>query len=427
MTDLPSWAHAYPEPEIEGQGAILLEKNSGKVLYAKNEDKRLYPASTTKILTALISLENCELDEVVTIGEEINKLSSQGSSAKLTVGEEITVLDLLRGLMLPSGNDAANALAVHVARKVSKDSNMEIDDSLKFFAGLMNQRAFKVGALNSHFTNPHGLHDENHYTTTRDLAFIALEAMKKPIFRKIVQTEEYELESSNTVNGPNQENPRVWENTNKLLDKESTYYLEKATGIKTGFTTPAGYCLVSSATANGLELIGVVLNTTAIGRWTDSTKLLSFGLEEFKNVQLLKAGAEVTKVAIANPSKKDTGELSVLATRDFADLFHHSQISDIEKHLIWDEKLLAQDAGNMLQAPIKEGQVLGTVYLTLDGLVLTESTVIAARDVKSDSLFENIFSGHLPLQWLFGSVVCIMLLGISKSRKKIRKKRTIRF
>lgn len=409
-------------PEIEGQGALLLERNSGKILYAKNEKEKLYPASTTKILTALVVLENCQLDEVITVGEEINFLSHDGSSAGLAIGDQLKVLDLLNGLMLPSGNDAANVLAVYVARKVGQDREMEIETALKFFAGLMNKRAAKAGASNSLFTNPHGLHDENHYTTPLDLGKIALEAMENPTFRQLVQTEEYELESLNVINEPSQENPRIWENTNKLLDRDSTYYMDEVTGIKTGFTTPAGYCLVSSASAKGLELIGVVLKTSSTGRWTDSRKLLNYGLEEFKYVPLLKAGEEVTKVAIANPSRKDTGELSVLATHDFTDLIHYSQIPEVEKHIIWNEELLAENIGNILRAPLKKGQELGKVYLTLGGVVLTESTIVAGRDVKSASLFENFFSGYFPLQWLFGSMLCIMLIGIVKSRKKVRKR-----
>ena len=176
--------------------------------------------------------------------------------------------------------------------------------------------------------------------------------------------------------------------------------------IKTGFTTPAGYCLVSSASAKGLELIGVVLKTSSTGRWTDSRKLLNYGLEEFKYVPLLKAGEEVTKVAITNPSRKDTGELSVLATHDFTDLIHYSQIPEVEKHIIWNEELLAENIGNILRAPIKKGQELGKVYLTLGGVVLTESTIVAGRDVKSASLFENFFSGYFPLQWLL-AVCCV--------------------
>jgi len=421
VTILPSTVYAYPIPDLDAQGAILLEQNSGKILYAKNENQRFYPASTTKILTALIVLENCELDEIVTVGEEIKLIQKDGSSADLEVGEKLTVKDLLNGLMLPSGNDAANVLAVYVARKLTQDATMEVAEALQYFAALMNERAEKAGATDSHFTNPHGLHDENHYTTPVDLAKIALAAMANPTFREIVRTEEYQADVGVSADNLNTGKLKVWENTNKLLDKDSKYYLKEATGIKTGFTTPAGYCLVSSASANGLDLIGVVLNTTAPGRWNDSIKLLKFGLEEFQYVQLLKAGTEVAKVTIANPGRKDSGELSVLATTDFVDLLHISQVSAVEKQIRWNEKVRV-DNSNMLKAPIKEGQELGQLFLTLDGFVLTESTLVAARTVKSDNLLENIFSGNFPYHWFFGGWLIFLFITINLSGRRKRRK-----
>jgi D-alanyl-D-alanine carboxypeptidase (penicillin-binding protein 5/6) len=412
-------------PNIEGQAAVLLEKNSGKFLYTKEEEQRLYPASTTKILTALVVLENCQPDEIVTIGEEINLLGYKGSSAGLTEGEQLTVEDLLKGLMLPSGNDAANVLATYVSRKLAQDKAMEAEAGLKYFADLMNKRALEAGAQNSHFVNAHGLHDESHYTTALDLAKIASQAMDNPTFRAIVKTGKYEVELKNKSELGNGE-AKVWTNTNKLLDPDSTYYLAKATGIKTGFTTPAGYCLVSSASGNGLELIGVVLNTSSTGRWTDTTKLLTFGLEEFEKVQILQAGKEVTQVAIANASRKDTGELLVLATTDFSELLHLSHIPLLEKHIIWNEDVLAQDTANSLLAPIKEGQELGKVLFSLEGVVLTESIIVAARDVKSNDLLRNIFGIDIPYLWLTGLLIFIMLLKISMREKGVRRKRSIR-
>ncbi len=233
----------------EARAECVVEVSSRRILHEKNAEIRLPMASTTKVLTACILIEDCPLDEVVTIPQAAEGV--EGSSVYLKAGEQYTVLDLLYGLMLRSGNDCAVALALYHS------------GSIEAFAAEMNARAVLMGATSSRFQNPHGLHDALHYTTARDLAFIAAHALQNETFREIVSCKYYE--------------PRGWKNKNKML----TEY-EEATGVKTGFTTAAGRCLVTSAKKNGMELVSVVLNCPEM--YERSKELLNTAYSEYQMI-----------------------------------------------------------------------------------------------------------------------------------------------
>ncbi len=215
------------EAATKGRAECVVEVTSRRFLHEENAEAHLPMASTTKILTAIMIIEDCTLSDVVTVPPEAAGV--EGSSVYLKAGEEYTVQDLLYGLMLRSGNDCAVTLALHHS------------GSIGAFAHEMTRRAEKMGAEHSRFENPHGLPDDRHYTTARDLALIAAYAMQNETFREIVSTSYYE--------------PRGWKNKNKFL---SSY--EGANGIKTGFTTAAGRCLVTSAERQGMTLVSVLLN-----------------------------------------------------------------------------------------------------------------------------------------------------------------------
>ena len=214
---------------------IVMEVNSKRILYGENIDEKKYMASTTKILTAIVIIENMDVEKEIVVTKET--VGVEGSSIYLQEGEKLKVIDLLYGLMLRSGNDCAETLAVACS------------NSIENFAILMNNTAKKIGANNSNFTNPHGLHDDNHYTTAKDLALISCYAMQNELFRKIVSTRKISIPNTNLGYD------RVLINKNKMLRE-----YEGSNGIKTGFTKKAGRCLVSSSVRNGMELVCVVLN-----------------------------------------------------------------------------------------------------------------------------------------------------------------------
>ncbi|MGK4043432.1 D-alanyl-D-alanine carboxypeptidase family protein [Heyndrickxia oleronia] len=253
---------------INGEAGVLMDENSGEILYAKNANERLYPASTTKILTALIALNKGNMNDTVHIGDEVTLREPDESSAGLKPGQNLSLKVLLRAMLLPSGNDAARSVAVYVAKKESNNPHMSSKEALDYFAQLMNQEANRIGAKHSHFVNPHGLHNPNHYSTAKDLALIAREARKNSEFREIVSEEMYK-DANHT-----------YYNRNELVNRGSQNYYQGANGIKTGFTDQAGYCLVSSASRNGKNLIAVVLHSTNSDVWSDSTAMLEYGFEE---------------------------------------------------------------------------------------------------------------------------------------------------
>ncbi len=224
---IPVSRTAHAAAASEGRAECVVEVSSRRVLHEKNARTDLPMASTTKILTAILVIDDCDLDEEVCIPPQAAGV--EGSSVYLKAGDVYTVRDLLYGLMLRSGNDCAVALALHHS------------GSVEAFAQAMNEKAALLGAENSKFVNPHGLPDKRHYTTARDLALIAAYAMEDPTFKEIVSCRFYE--------------PRKWKNKNKML---SNY--EGAIGVKTGFTTAAGRCLVTSAERGGMKLVSVVLD-----------------------------------------------------------------------------------------------------------------------------------------------------------------------
>lgn len=256
------------EQLINGEAGVLMDENSGEILYAKNANERLFPASTTKILTALIALNKGNINDTVHIGDEVTLREPDESSAGLKPGQSLSLKVLLRAMLLPSGNDAARSVAVYVAKKESNNPQMSSKEALDYFAQLMNQEANRLGAKHSHFVNPHGLHNPNHYSTAKDLALIAREARKNSEFREIVSEEMYK-DANHT-----------YYNRNELVNRGSQNYYQGANGIKTGFTDQAGYCLVSSASRNGKNLIAVVLHSTNSDVWSDSTAMLEYGFEE---------------------------------------------------------------------------------------------------------------------------------------------------
>ena len=236
----------------QSRGAVVIEQSSKRVLYDECMNEKCYPASTTKVLTALCVLENLPLDKIITVPKEAEGV--EGSSIYLKEGQKISVKDLLLGLMLRSGNDAAVTLAVATSGNIQN------------FANLMNETAKRCGADGSNFVNPHGLHDEMHYTTAYDLALICAKAYENEDFCKIVSTSKAKI----TVD----DEARYIGNKNKLL-----HLYDGANGVKTGFTKKSGRCLVSGAKRSGMQVVGVVLNHSDM--WNDTVRMLDFAFDNY--------------------------------------------------------------------------------------------------------------------------------------------------
>ncbi len=253
--------------QINASSALLIESKSKTVLLQKNADKAIAPASTTKMVTVILALEHGSLTDSVVVSENALNIPEDAANIKLLAGEELPLEDLLYALMLRSANDAAIAVAEYVSGSVGS------------FVELMNSFVYRLGCTGTHFTNPSGLDEDGHYTTAQDLATIAAYCMENESFARMARTANY------TVPKTNLSKARSLNTSNELLVEstktESNHYYAYANGIKTGTTDNAGYCLVSSATRDGVDLIAVVMNTTVNGRWSDSKRLFEYGFTQY--------------------------------------------------------------------------------------------------------------------------------------------------
>ncbi len=258
------------EMKIYSESAILMEEKTGKILYEKDIHVRKYPASTTKILTAIIALEKCNLDEKAQASNEaVNIIKSGYSTANIKVGETFTIGELVDVMLIHSANEAANIIAEHISGTTVE------------FARIMNAKAKEIGCLDSNFVNPNGVHDENHYSTAYDLALIARYCMKNEKFREIVTKMQCELPPTELW-----QEPRIFKNTNSLLLSDNRYYYPYCIGGKTGFTTPAKNCLISISNKDNFELVSVILHAESTedalsARYLDTINLFEYGYNNY--------------------------------------------------------------------------------------------------------------------------------------------------
>jgi len=392
----PAYALYGNEPEITAPAALLYEYTSDTLLFDHNARQRMYPASTTKVLTALLCLENCELDEEVTASSTALNAVPQGSSiAGLRRDEVMTVYDMLVCLLVASGNDAANVIAEHVS------------GSIEDFVKLMNQRARELGCTGTNFVNPHGFHDENHYTTAYDLLLMTKAALEYETFAEICGSKQ------KTV-GPTNESSkeRVFNNTNYMISPTDTsaYLYEYCTGIKTGHTTPAGRCLIASAEKDGLKLISVVLGAevrhTASGvrqirSYMDTEDLFDWGFANFSYKTVVKTTDPLAEVKVKLSEEKDYVVLT--PEREVRLLLHKNEdLSAFKKEV---------SAETEVEAPIKAGQVLGSVTIKFKDKIIDTMDLVAADDVdRSEALYVLQEIGDALSQPWVGSAMLLLVL-----------------
>lgn len=330
-----------------------MEVGSNRLLYSYNENERLPMASTTKIITAICVIENNEdLDKIIEIPHEAQGV--EGSSIYLRAGEHLSLRELLYGLMLQSGNDSAVALAIATSGTVDA------------FIEIANKFCERVGATNTHIVTPNGLHDDNHYTTAKDLALISCYAMKNPIFREIVSTKKIEI--SNEF----KDDPRVILNKNKLLKN-----LEGATGIKTGYTKKAGRCLVASQKINDMEVVAVVLNCGPM--FEECTSLLQNAHNEYSLVKLLDAYNHLGGV-VAETGKEQI-KVNVMNKEGFIYPLTNLEKTEIRVSISLPEKLIA---------PVRKDQIIGQIDIYLSNQLLFSTKIYTIEEVRTITYIELI-------------------------------------
>jgi D-alanyl-D-alanine carboxypeptidase (penicillin-binding protein 5/6) len=365
-------------PQVQARAAVLMDAETGQVLYAKNAHKPLPPASLTKIMTAIVVLERCDLDAVVKASKRA--VNTQASSMHLRVGEEVKVRDLLYALMLRSANDAAVALAEHAA------------GSVEAFAQLMNEKAKSLGAKHTHFVNPHGLHDPRHVSTAYDLACITRYAMQNETFRAIVKTPYYIVERS-----LNQDD--LWMVNKAKFLQEYPY----AEGVKTGYTNQAGYCFAGSAFRDGWRLITVVLNSPQ--RVADTIALMEHGFNDWERMEL-PAGMAVGEAQVENGVEERTPLRLAQTLRWVVPKAHKARYR-------WAVQ------ATPLRAPVQAGDPAGWLVVYRDTKPILKAPVVAAEAVARRRAFPA------GLGWLALLGATMGILGWRRARRR-RRLRTYR-
>ena len=358
-------------PSINGASAILIDNRTNKVLYGKNEDTKMFPASTTKIVTAIITLENCSLDEQATASFDAVNIPEGYATADIKIGETFTVEQLLEMLLVHSANDAANVLAEHVG------------GSLESFVSIMNTKVHDLGLNNTHFTNAYGLQDDNHYTTARDLASIMKYCLQNEDFRRICGL------ASCAIPSTNMSEPRTYASTNQLVIAGNSNYYPYATTGKTGFTSSAKHCLVSSAYNNDLELICVVLGSE--DHFGDTRKLYDYAYSNYSIKNIVRTNDTVTTITVKDASY-NTRNLDLVVGEDVPVLISNSlDINSIEPQLSLNDNI---------KAPIEKGTVLGRVTYSVEGVNYTTDLIA----------FSDVLETKLPIYISIGVIILIILL-----------------
>lgn len=260
-----------PTLDIKAKSAILLDAVTGEVLYYKDPVTPVFPASTAKLLTALVALDWCMEEEEVTVGDELDLVASDSTLARLRKGNVLTIRNLIEGMLVPSGNDAAYVTAAYVGKKSLGNDNASLKEAIPEFIKLMNNKAKSLGAKNSVFKTPDGYDAIGQYTTAYDMGMIGLAAADN---ETILETSNKSSARNVFVDGSDV----TWSNTNSLINRNSGRFYSHCLGLKTGTSTMAGRCLISAAKKDGKEVISVVMNSDAVGRWEDSLVLLKYGL-----------------------------------------------------------------------------------------------------------------------------------------------------
>ena len=420
----PAYVLAEGAPNVAAGAAILIEESTGTILFEKNADQKMYPASMTKVLTALVAMDHFKGDEVVTVGTEINEVSLDSSKAGHQLGEKLTMENLIRGLIIPSGNDSANVIAAAVARRTENNENLNFGQCQVIFTDLMNKKAEELGATGSHFANAHGYHDENHYTTAKDMALFSKAFMENPTLEAIANEKSF---AGNGANGLFAEDPTVktqdyaWRSHNLLItDGEFNY--PYASGIKTGFTNEAGDCLTAAAKKDNENLIAVVFNAADPNRWLDSKNMFEYGFNGYDETVLAKANEAIEEMPLTKHKKKEGDTLAVVHQQDYATFLPAAAADAVKVSVEYNDTYAEQDKeGNtVLRAPIAKGAEVGTATYTIDGKKVLEAPVYAGRDVAKGSVFsmigyffQNLFSNIFSLKGLMvlGGIVAVAVIG----------------
>lgn len=393
------------------EAALLMDMNSGRLIYGKNVDERLYPASTTKMMTAILALESGKMGDTATATyEALKDITLEDSHMGILIGEQLTMTDLVNSMLVYSANDAANVIAIHIA------------GSMAAFVDMMNTKAQELGMTNTHFVNACGVHNDDHYTTASDLAKLAKYCMQNETFRNIVKQPSYHIAPTNKY-----ALDRNLPSTNLFLStsRSPDYLYEPCTGIKTGTTEKAGHCLVASAEYNGMSLLAIALKCDDLDvrqnaySYIVTRDLFDFGFNNYQSGVLASPGNIVYDSAVSE-AKDDKRVTLTVDTEVSALIPAGDDISqDVQTSIELPEKL---------QAPITKGDVLGQVAYIYKGSEIGRANLVAANDVEQNMFLHvfNIIIGIIINPLVFIPVILLIIIAMvvrSRRRRRERKRR----
>lgn len=401
------------EPEVKyAESALLMDMSSGRLLYAKNAQEKLYPASTTKMMTGIIALEEGNMaDKVTATYAALKDITNEDSHMGILIGEELTMEQLVNGMLVYSANDASNVIAIHLA------------GSIEAFVDKMNAKAVELGMNNTHFVNPCGIHDDNHYTTAEDLAILAKYCMQNEQFREIVKKPVYSMPATNKY-----ALERNLPTTNLFLSRarSSQHYYQPCIGIKTGHTSKSGYCLVAAAEHDGIELLSVVMKCANTNEndgaysYIDSKKLFEFGFNNYTQKSIAQPGDIVadTKVNEAKHGLRVSATVPDAVTALIPS--NTDKDADISKEI---------DIPESIDAPVNQGDKVGSVVYSYDGKSLARVDLIAANTVERNEVI-HILNKVLkvvtsPFFFIPAIILIILIVIADRQRKKRERKRRL--
>ena len=382
-------------PAVIAETAILMDAASGEILFDKNADQKMFPASITKLMTILLALEHGELTDEITFSHNaIYSIEPGSAHIAIQEGETLTLEQVLRAIILRSANEASNGVAEYV------------DGSIEAFAKHMTARAKELGCKNTNFLNANGLHNENHYTTAHDMALIAKELLKHEEYRSMMSETYYEIQPTNK-----QTEVRYLHGQHQMLNENSLYYYKDAIGGKTGFTSEALNTLVTYAERDGMELIAVVMKCNGAEHYTDTASLFDYGFTHYESVKILSAADHTATVKVMETYNEKAVERGTITVAPAEDVYHTlpkgTDISDIT---------VEKDLPESIEAPVKAGQTVGTLNISLHGEILktvdlvSQDAIDGLTDAEKEELDASSMTGILKKVGIGAAIVILVLI-----------------
>lgn len=399
------------------EGVVIYEVNSGDILFAQKQNEKFYPASTTKLMTALVAIENGDLNENITVGTEILYLDADSSTAGLEEEEVLPLNELLYALLLPSGNDAAETIAVNIGRKIAGDGSISSDKAYETFIAAMNKKAKDLGMTASNFTNPHGLHNDNHFTTPADLLILAKAAFAETTIKAITRAKVHEVQTNKNKHRWNNSNLLLYANFNELsedfrvandLSGTNTVFNGYATSGKTGFTEEANRCLVFEGEGNDKKMIGIILNADQTTIYRAASDTINAVVKEYELLEWSDPEDEDRVVQVVNYHVFDGNKLKYKTHDPLVTAVLEAEQGNYTAKVKWDEtKLIGDETLANLEADIKEGEQLGELQV-YNGETFVEATpVYAVKAMKARN-----WTDYPILYWYVTIIVILILLAI---------------